>query len=673
MGRSPSFYKNMIICSVCLLGFLWILLAQTAERTTDKGLMGSFRVEMEQLPQAGALTAWKNEAEGIYYIFLPSGQKELSSKVRISTPFREFDLEIEGIKADEEGFFSCQPDTGYRLNWKLFNRFTVASHEIIFVQSNNVPALFLQTAGGGAFHEEASDRESFQELCEITIIGEEGEVFFNTPNAILSGRGNSTWAAAKKPLKFRLGQAAGLLGMEEALNWNLLANAYDGSHMRNKIMMDLSNSISEDFMAEGEWTEVYYNGEYAGLYLLAEKVEIAENRLDIPSLEEKNEAVNPEGTSKYQEFRYEKAYRGMTVKGVDVPNSPKDITGSYLMEMDMRIRYEEETSGIISKKGQCFTIDHPKYPTEAEMQYAADLLADVESAIYSETGISEISGKRLEELIDLESFADAYLYGEIAGEQDTGISSQYFYKLPDAESTLLYAASIWDFDGSLGNTNPAMYAWPECLAVSAQEVRGEATGISNRWFSALCKQNVFMDKVKERFQTIFYKKGYEVINKKLPEYTEYIRKAAIRDRLRWNQDSGSWPFIWPEGYALEEGVAAGNYYAYDRLESQVSQITEFLQRKLDFLYDLWVNETVYYQVYVKPEAEFLSDTMFYGMYYWVREGECLPELPYYTSEWYPGESYKRGGYFLAETGEEADITLPVYQDMNLIDQWEKGE
>lgn len=673
MRRTPSFYKNMMLGSVCLFGLLWVLLAQAAERTTDKGLMSSFRVEMEQLKQAGELTAWKNEEEGTYYIFLPSGQTELSSKVRISTSFQEFGLEIEGITADENGFFECQPDRGYQLNWKLFHRFTVASHEIIFVQSKQIPAFFLQTAGGEEFQEETADKNSFQQLCGITIIGADGEVSFHTENAIVSGRGNSTWAAAKKPLKFKLSQAAGLLGMEEAVNYNLIANAYDGSHMRNKIMMDMSNAISRDFMADGEWVELYYNGEYEGLYLLAEKVEIAENRLDIVSLEEKNEEMNPEGTSKYKEFKFEETYQGMTIKGVEIPYSPKDITGSYLLEIDMRIRYEQEASGIISEKGQSVTIDHPKYASRSEMQYLADLLADVESAIYSEKGISEISGKKLEELIDMESFADAYLYGEIAGEQDTGISSQYFYKRPDEESPLLYAGSIWDFDGSLGNTNPEMYAWPECLCVSAEEVRGEATGISNKWFAALCKQDVFMDKVKERFQTVFYEKGYQVLNEKITKYAEKIRKAALRDRLRWNGDSGNWPFIWPDGYAVEEGAAIGNYYVYDRLDSQVSQITEFLQRKLDFLYDLWVNETVYYQVYVKPEADFLSDTMFYGRYYWVKEGECLPELPYYTSEWYQGESYERTGYFLAETGEEAEVTLPVYRNMNIIDKWEKGD
>lgn len=672
MEKGPSFFKNLTFFSACLLGALCLIGSLVWQRAMDGGLMSSFYVTVLSLPDLGSIKAWENEEEELYYVFLPSACSSGEEMLEIRTPFPEFQLSLAEITEDISEGFSYEPDKRYTLKWKLFNRFTVKECSVMFVNSENIPALMLETENGRSFALDTQIRETYREVCRIKIVDENGETCHALEKAEVSGRGNSTWEAAKKPIKFKLTEEEGLLGMAPALRYNLIANAFDGSHMRNKIMLDMANEISEDFAADGTWVELYYNGEYEGLYLLTEKVEIAESRLNIPSLEEENEKVNGKSTSKYKDFGFEEEYQGMTIKGVELPDTPEDITGGYLLEMDLSIRYKDAASGFITGEGQIFTLESPEYADRSEVQYIADIAADVESALYSEDGISKISGKRLEELIDITSFADAYLYGEISGEQDTGISSQYIYKKPDSESTLLYAGSVWDFDGSMGNTNPEMYAYPECLCVSEEEVRGSATGISNKWFSALCRHQVFTDKVAERYEEIFYDKTKEVILEKLKEYGKVIRKAAVRDRLRWHYDSGNWPFIWPSGYAVErEDVLIEGYYAYDKLDSQIGQITEFLTRKTDFLYDLWVNQSVYHKVYIKPQAEFLSDTMFYGRYYMVKEGECIPEPPYYTSEWYQGENYERKGFYLAGTEEEVDITAPVYEDMDIIDIWEK--
>lgn len=674
MVKNPSLWKNIILYTSILAGFLVLLGSLYFERTESGSLMHSFYTEIEGIADMGQIKAWENKEEGLYYVFLPSACKG-TEKLFADTRFPEYKLSIEGVTQDvAEGFF-YEKDVRYHMEWKLFGRYTVEECDLMFVTGENIPALCLETENGRSLAEDAAaGKEDFNETCRLTMIDESGETLHSLIKAEVGGRGNSSWEAAKKPLKLKLKEPEGLLSMAEGTRYNLLANAFDGSHMRNKIMLDLANETAEGFTADGEWVELYYNGEYQGLYLLTEKVEIAENRIEIPSLESENEKVNAKGSVKYQEFGFEEAYHDMTVKGVKLPEEPEDITGSYLLEIDLKIRYAEEPSGIITQQGEIFTLESPEYASENEVKYIADVLADVESAIYSKDGVSSISGKRLEELIDLTSFADAYLLGEIAGEQDTGISSQYFYKKPDSESTLLYAASVWDFDGSMGNTNPEMYAYPECLSVSVEEVRGSATGISNKWFSALCAQPVFMEKVKERYAEVFHDKVNTLLSERMDDYVLKVQNAVTRDRLRWHADSAGWPFIWPSGYQVEEEeVVEQGYGAYDRLDTQVNQFTEFLTRKNAFLYDLWVNGTVYHKVYVKPEAEFLSDTMFYGRYYWVKDGEQMPEPPYYTSEWYSGEDYERKGFFLTETGEEVDITAPVYEDMNISDVWETGK
>lgn len=673
MDRKAKFYKNLTLYSAVFLGMICLFGSMFFQRTLNGGLMGSFFVEIPQFADLGKIKAWENEEEGLYYVFLPAAVDSEYVEVSLGTAFSEFEVELQKTEQTEETIV-CKADKTYVLSWKIFGKVTVKEYSLMFVTGENIPALILETENGRSFKEDTKGgKEKYQETCRVKIIDENGQTLHDLSKVTVKGRGNTTWEAAKKPLKLELQEKESLFSMAPDDTYNLVANAFDGSHMRNKIMLDLANEISDDYQADGEWVELYYNGEYEGLYLLTEKVEIAENRLDIPSLQEENEKIN-QSPSKYREFSFEENYHGMTIKGIEIPNTPENISGSYLLEMDLRIRYEEADCGLITEKGQAFGFSSPDYPTRQELCYIADVIADVESALYAEDGISEISGKHLEELIDLSSFADVWLYGEISGEQDTGISSQYIYKLPDAESTLLYAGPIWDFDGSMGNTRPDLYAYPQCLAASKEEVRGSETGISNKWFAALWNHECFREKVKERYETVFHDKVKEVITRKIPVYTEIIQKSVTRDRLRWHQDAENWPFIWPDGYAVSvEEVAREGYHTYDRLDTQVKQITDFLAQKSDFLYDLWVNGTTYYEVSIKPKAEFLSDTMYYGRYYWVKEGEKIPEPPYYTSEWYPEENYERKGFFLSGTQKQVDITAPVYEDMEIIDVWEKVE
>ena len=102
--------------------------------------------------------------------------------------------------------------------------------------------------------------------------------------------------------------------MEPALKWNLIANATDGSYIRNKVIRDLAYESVEAYEPQGEYVEVYLNGEYQGLYLLTEAVEIAENRIEI------------------------------------------DPENSWFIEMELDFRAREDTTQIITDRGQIFIV-----------------------------------------------------------------------------------------------------------------------------------------------------------------------------------------------------------------------------------------------------------------------------------------------------------------------------
>ena len=52
----------------------------------------------------------------------------------------------------------------------------------------------------------------------------------------IRGRGNSTWQADKKPYKLKLDKSQDLLGMGKNKHWALLANRFDQSLLRNRLV-----------------------------------------------------------------------------------------------------------------------------------------------------------------------------------------------------------------------------------------------------------------------------------------------------------------------------------------------------------------------------------------------------------------------------------------------------
>lgn len=64
--------------------------------------------------------------------------------------------------------------------------------------------------------------------------------------------------------------------------------------MRNQIAYNLGADIGMNMSPDCRNIDLYVNGEYKGVYLITEKVEINKNRVDIFDLEEATEDLNPD-------------------------------------------------------------------------------------------------------------------------------------------------------------------------------------------------------------------------------------------------------------------------------------------------------------------------------------------------------------------------------------------
>ena len=95
------------------------------------------------------------------------------------------------------------------------------------------------------------------------------------------GRGNSSFKMPKYGMKLEFDEKVSLLGMPKNRDWALIANFGDKTHLRNYMMTRLSEWLGAKFTPKMQFVELYLNRKYMGLYLLAETVKVAKNRVNI--------------------------------------------------------------------------------------------------------------------------------------------------------------------------------------------------------------------------------------------------------------------------------------------------------------------------------------------------------------------------------------------------------
>lgn len=310
----------------------------------------------------------------------------------------------------------------------------------------------------------------------LRLYDEAGALDHSGTLASLSGRGNSTWVVHdKKPYSLSLVEEGDLLGMGAGKNWVLLADALDSSGLRNKTVLDFAAKTGIGYTPQCRWTELYLNGEYAGLYLLCERIENDPRRLDL-------------------------GYDGA------------------LVSMDRDIRVEEDRD--------------PWFRTEAgqylQIREGADIAA-LKTKFQTLEDALLAPGDDWQSRIHLGSWVNKYLLEELFGSYDAGFQSQYFYCYDLQPESPVYAGPMWDYDAALGNPGiwslnspQGLYAWrPEAMV-----------GYPTPWYHSLYEKAGFRQALQDTWQAV-----YLPLLAQMPEvletYTRQLDTAFSRNALRW--------------------------------------------------------------------------------------------------------------------------------------------
>ena len=339
-----------------------------------------------------------------------------------------------------------------------------SSYNVKVMFSANVGTMYLVSedpVNKGRVWVESSADKSNKAKGSMILQNADGSIVYDGALTQIKGRGNSTWAAEKKPYQIKLDSKTDLLQTGRSGNksktWVLLANYYDPAMMRNTIALNLGNALGMESNVECKYVDLYYDGEYRGCYLLAEKVEVGGGRVDITDMEDINEEANPGVDLEDLPTATDVTSNGATYTYCVGMASPEDVTGGYLLEMDFQVRAVEEICYFRTTRNQYIVVKSPECASKEEMAYIATLYQEYEDAVYN-NGVNPDTGKAYTDYVDLESLVHYYLINELAKNMDGFQSSTFLYK--EAGDDVMTMGPLWDFDLTFGISN-AGYGFTE--------------------------------------------------------------------------------------------------------------------------------------------------------------------------------------------------------------------
>ena len=388
-------------------------------------------------------------------------------------------------------------------------------------------------------------------------------------------RGNSTKQASVNKLAWRLkfDEKVNMLGLHGGKknqgykSWVLLADNFDYSYFRNMTAFNFGNSLfnySGNYASRYQHVNLYMNGRYDGIYLLAEQQQSNSGRFSI---------TESEGDT--------------------------GVKTGYLVEIDGLVLqgksygdYKFTTSGS-SKVGNV-TIQQKGYVVKTDVfgdeqgpfieKYVKNLQKVFISACNNE-GLKVLNSngdivdspfttqfETLNSIFDLDSFFRMYVLQEFMKNYDCGWGSFYLFIDFSEKSThpRFTSGGPWDFDLGLGNKRSDGHPNPDGDFLASQSTSG-GFGFStefNPWLFLLSRTDFFSE-LFERYYSAFANSGIleQAISDINYEASAFATDFA-NEYARWGTDSGR---------------SSMGTRSYNSHEAAVSYLTNWLSQRKTYL------------------------------------------------------------------------------------------
>lgn len=348
-----------------------------------------------------------------------------------------------------------------------------------------IPQLFIETT----CHYDILNKENY--IAAKMRFYREGLADGDAVDLSLKGRGNSSWNdMPKHGFRILLDKKKPLLGMPENKDWVLIANYADKTLMKNFFTFQLATDIGVEYAPRSEFVELYLNGEYLGVYQLAEKITVGRNRVNLPK--DKN---------------------------------------SFLVEFDAKYQEGEQVifSNVLAEDIP-FRVHYPKDASDSSLSKLSDHIEAFEIFLKN---VQDASLEEIEEWIDVEAYAKHFLIQEFSKNPDANFLTSVFFSW--TEENVIKMGPVWDFDLAYGGYN----------LINSEVASSEGWRTKDEYWNGLLFSNKEFSRSVQaywsRLQPIF-KNSVEMIDSlreilELPAQNNFKRWNILREHGKWISNS----------------------------------------------------------------------------------------------------------------------------------------
>lgn len=366
----------------------------------------------------------------------------------------------------------------------------------------------------------ACDEKTGLSDCEMTDIGIQ-----------IRGRGNASWNHfPKKSYRIKLDESEKLLGMKKDRDWVLVSNYPDKTLMRNIVAHEMAKELEHlEFTPTHIPVELYINGQYRGVYALAEKIEFGGGKLEY----EADPTV--ENTSYLLEVGWD--FNDEMIYGQNYFDT-EYIYRIVIKEPDFTSKYTPSGKYIISYMKK------------------------------TEKSVTSLDG--YDEYIDVDSLIDFLIITEFTNNTESVFyRSCYMYKPADSK---LRFGPVWDFDMAFGNHTSDIKDYDGWCSVDNTFSYLGKDGTT--WFHFLFEDPAFTSRFAARWDEVkdhLLNKALETIDKQY----EAMLNAQERNFRAWN--------------IMNKKIGAGNvdHRTYNTFDLQVEYLRDFITDRYD-----WIDENI---------------------------------------------------------------------------------
>jgi hypothetical protein len=360
--------------------------------------------------------------------------------------------------------------------------------------------------------------------------------------------GSSSLGFPKQPFAIELRDETGdatdypLLGLPAGNDW-LLYPSYDDKTFLNNVLTEEIFRAMGHYAVRCKYTELYLRtsagrltaANYAGIYVLIERIRIDNNRVNIAKL-------------------------GPT------DNTPPAVTGGYLFSKD-----RPGTNGLLitTTRGEQLNVlePDPGEITPAQSAYLLDYLNACEGALYGANWLDPLTGYAA--YIDADSCVDQHWIVEYPKNIDGYWLSNYMTKDRNGK---LKMEPIWDWDLSWGNANYG----------DGAHTNGWHYGGGEIWLGKMRTDPDFYQKIIDRWGAL----RLSVFNAtnliaRIDQVTNQLWEAQARDFKRWPRLG---TYVWPN----PDGATGGwdvDYVTPTNYSGIIAQFKKFVTGRY-----LWIDQ-----------------------------------------------------------------------------------